>query len=64
VDSILGELFQAKFKTTSHEIVEIMHHSSDVLISGVRWMDNHMVNFLSNVITIALFTPLYSILIH
>ena len=64
VDSILGELFQAKFKTTSHEIVEIMHHSNDVLISGVRWMDNHMVNFLSNVITIALFTPLYSVLVR
>lgn len=64
VDSILGELFQAKFKTTSHEIVEIMHHSSDVLISGVRWMDNHMVNFFSNVITIALFTPLYTVLVR
>jgi uncharacterized protein (TIGR00297 family) len=58
VDSILGELFQAKFETTSHELVEIMHHSSDVLVNGVAWMDNHMVNFLSNIITITIFTPL------
>jgi uncharacterized protein (TIGR00297 family) len=58
VDSILGELFQAKFKSTSHEIVEIMQHSNDVLVSGVTWMNNHMVNFLSNFITITIFTPL------
>lgn len=58
VDSILGELFQAKFETASHELVEIMHQSSDILVSGVAWMDNHMVNFLSNFITITIFTPL------
>lgn len=58
IDSILGELFQAKFKTASHDIVEIVSHSTDRLISGVVWMDNHMVNFLSNVITISIFTPI------
>lgn len=58
MDSILGELFQAKFKTASHELVEMMQHSNDILVSGVVWMDNHMVNFLSNMITISIFTPL------
>jgi uncharacterized protein (TIGR00297 family) len=64
VDSILGELFQAKFENASHEIVEVLHHSTDRLISGVTWMDNHMVNFLSNVITISIFTPLFQTIIR
>lgn len=64
VDSILGELFQAKFENASHEIVEIVQQSTDNLVSGVMWMDNHMVNFLSNIITISIFTPLFQSIIH
>lgn len=64
IDSILGELFQAKFETASHEIVEMVHQSTDRLVSGVKWMDNHMVNFLSNVITISIFTPLFQSIIR
>lgn len=64
IDSILGELFQAKFETASHDIVEIVTHSTDMLVSGVVWVDNHVVNFLSHVITISIFTPIIHSLIR
>ena len=56
VDSVLGELVQAKYITLKQEVVEVVSTSSDKLIQGVRWMDNNLVNFLSNVIVVGAYT--------
>lgn len=56
VDSVLGELVQAKYITLKQEVVEVVSTSSDKLIQGVRWMDNNLVNFLSNVIVVSAYT--------
>jgi uncharacterized protein (TIGR00297 family) len=55
-DSILGELFQAKYKTTRMEIIEISTADEDVLLQGWHWFDNNLVNFLSNVFVVTTFS--------
>jgi len=55
-DSILGELFQAKYKTLKAEIVEVSTTAEDILIQGIRWFDNNLVNFLSNVFIVGSFS--------
>lgn len=57
-DSILGELFQAKYKTLKSEIVEVSSAAEDILIQGWRWFDNNLVNFLSNVFVVGSFSAL------
>jgi uncharacterized protein (TIGR00297 family) len=56
LDSILGEFFQAKYKTIKSEIVEVSDCSTDVLVHGLGWVDNNMVNFLSNLSAVGLFS--------
>lgn len=57
-DSILGELFQAKYKNLKAEIVEVSTTAEDILIQGFRWFDNNLVNFLSNVFVVGSFSAL------
>lgn len=57
-DSVLGELFQAKYRTIKAEIVEVSTTAEDVLIQGWRWFDNNLVNFLSNVFIVGCFSAL------
>lgn len=57
VDSVLGELLQAKY--LGLDAIMITEHPYEdkhklKLISGFRWMDNNMVNLLSNVIVVGL----------
>jgi uncharacterized membrane protein len=52
VDSILGSLFQPKFKTELGEIMD--YGKKEDMISGVSFFSNDFVNFLSNVIVTAL----------
>lgn len=56
IDSILGELFQAKYKTINADVVEVATSSQDLLIQGFSWFDNNLVNFLSNVIVVGSFS--------
>jgi uncharacterized protein (TIGR00297 family) len=56
VDSILGEFFQAKYKTIKSEIIEVSGSSTDALIHGLRWVDNNLVNFLSNLAVVGSFS--------
>ena len=56
IDSLLGELFQAKYRTNTSEIIEVSSSTKDLLIHGYRWFDNNLVNFLSNVILVSAFT--------
>lgn len=58
VDSILGEFFQAKYRTIKSEIIEVSGSSSDALIHGLRWVDNNLVNFLSNLTIVGSFSYL------
>lgn len=50
VDSILGDLFQVQYKTSSGKITE--HEYTDgvrnIYFRGVKWMNNDIVNLLSN----------------
>jgi uncharacterized protein (TIGR00297 family) len=57
-DSVLGELFQAKYETSSSKIIEISTASEDVLIQGWHWFDNNLVNFLSNVFVVGTISAL------
>jgi uncharacterized protein (TIGR00297 family) len=52
IDSVLGELVQAKYITQTHEVVETVSSSSDQLIQGIRWIDNNLVNFISNALVV------------
>ena len=52
VDSILGSLFQPKFKTEFGEIMD--YGKKEDMISGCSFFSNDFVNFLSNVIVTAL----------
>lgn len=55
LDSILGEFFQAKYKTIKSEIIEVSDSSTDALIHGFRWIDNNFVNFISNLTIVGSF---------
>lgn len=44
LDSLIGSCWQAKYKRKD-KIVEVPDHA--VLVKGWRWMDNHLVNFIS-----------------
>jgi uncharacterized protein (TIGR00297 family) len=55
IDSILGEFFQAKYKTLESDIIELSGSSTDILVQGFRWFDNNLVNFLSNITVVVLF---------
>lgn len=61
-DSLMGECFQAKYKTEDAEIVEFCTASDDLLIKGYRWFDNNLVNFLSNVFVVVSFSALAVVL--
>ena len=52
VDSVLGSLFQPKFKTQLGEIMDF--GKKEDMISGVSFFSNDFVNFLSNVIVTSL----------
>ena len=49
-DSFLGATVQAKYETQSGEIVESPQENA-VLISGVRWINNDMVNLMNTAFT-------------
>jgi uncharacterized protein (TIGR00297 family) len=55
VDSVLGSLFQAKYKDSSNCLTE---SKTDQLIKGYSWCTNDLVNVISNIITILLFVLL------
>jgi len=55
LDSVLGEFFQAKYRTLKSEIVEVSDSSTDALIHGVAWVDNNFVNFISNLTIVVSF---------
>ncbi len=52
VDSVLGSIFQSKYNL-SGKIKE--HGSRENLVSGIHWVDNHWVNFLSIVVLALLY---------
>ncbi len=52
LDSILGSLFQAKYKSNNGIISE---SENGYLIKGYRWCTNDLVNIMSNFITIIMF---------
>jgi uncharacterized protein (TIGR00297 family) len=52
VDSLIGEFLQAKYRNLRNELLEVASSASDQLVSGWRWMDNNIVNFVSNVIVV------------
>ena len=60
VDSVLGELVQAKYLDDHLEVVESKHNHHEKLIHGYSWLDNNMVNLLSNLIVVSLFSALLS----
>ena len=62
IDSVLGELFQAKYIDEHLEVVETKHKQSEKLIHGYAWLDNNMVNLLSNVIVVCLFVVVLKML--
>ena len=45
-DSILGDIFQGKYKNQSGEIIEVKEKDS-VLIKGYSWINNDLVNLLN-----------------
>ena len=45
-DSILGDIFQGKYKNKNGEIVEVKEKDS-LLIKGYPWIDNDLVNLLN-----------------
>ncbi len=55
VDSVLGELFQAKYLDEHLVVIETPHYKQAKLIHGFAWLDNNMVNLLSNVIVVSVF---------
>lgn len=61
VDSILGELVQAKYIDDKSMVVESKHDHQEKLIHGYSWLDNNMVNLLSNLIVVSLFSALLSL---
>lgn len=48
IDSVLGELFQAKYQTGYNQITE---KKTSNLIHGIKWMNNNAVNFISILIS-------------
>jgi len=62
IDSVLGELFQAKYIDEHLEVVETKHNQKEKLIHGYAWLDNNMVNLLSNLIVVILFVILIKML--
>ena len=62
VDSLIGEFLQAKYRNLRHEILEVASSASDQLVSGWRWMDNNLVNFVSNVIVVIVMLGLMMVL--
>lgn len=61
IDSILGSVFQAKYTNQAKRI----HEESDgfsTLISGFSWMNNDLVNFLSNLLIVLIALLLLNIL--
>ena len=51
-DSILGDIFQGKYKNQSGEIIEVKEKDS-LLIKGYSWINNDLVNLLNTI-----FSPL------
>lgn len=52
IDSILGILVQEKFQLENQVITEVKgHESSTVLYSGIKGIDNNMVNLITGVLT-------------
>ena len=54
IDSILGSLFQAKYKCIKcNKITEKTMHCDNKteIIEGVHWINNNMVNLMSSIIT-------------
>lgn len=52
VDTMLGSLFQAKYKCSDCGILlekEIHHDKPTILVSGFKWMNNDLVNLISSV---------------
>ncbi len=61
VDSVLGSLFQAKYKDSNNVITEI---KTTQLIKGYAWCTNDAVNILSNLLVITVFILLNFFLLH
>jgi uncharacterized protein (TIGR00297 family) len=59
LDSVLGSLLQAKYKTENNQINEV---EQGQLINGFEWCTNDVVNVLSNIITTLVFLLFYNIL--
>lgn len=50
IDSVIGELWQAKYQSQIHHIlteVRYVGHIENQLVNGYHWLDNNMVNFIS-----------------
>ena len=62
IDSLLGEFLQAKYITLKNDIIEVATSTTDQLISGLRWMDNNLVNFFSNVIAVIIMLGLFGLI--
>ncbi len=62
VDSLLGEYMQAKYVNDQHELVEHKPSLTSQLVSGYAWIDNNLVNFLSNLIVVSLYFGLLYLL--
>jgi uncharacterized protein (TIGR00297 family) len=52
VDSILGELFQAKYLDQTGKLLDEKRDMTDQLMSGIAWLDNNAVNLLTNVMVV------------
>lgn len=55
VDSLMGSIFQAKYKNIHTEAIEEDKNLANKLIKGYAWCSNDLVNLLSNAITVILF---------
>lgn len=59
LDSLLGSLFQAKYKHTNSNTIEELKTDANELIKGYPWCTNDTVNLLSNAIVVLAFILLY-----
>ncbi len=55
VDSLLGEYFQVKYLNDQNQLVDDPLYTHSKPVSGYTWIDNNLVNLLSNLIVVGLF---------